>query len=227
MSRDLGPLRIWSLGFLGTVLSVTVSYLWLDRPISHLAHEVLQQFRLFEKLASIPDVVTPLAVVAVLVLTLDRSRGGKLSRLQSVLLLASISLALAVVAKDELKFAFGRTWPETWIGTNPSFIRDGVFGFFPFHGGRGYRSFPSGHTSVTFAVMTVFWICYPKFRLLYALMMGAMAIGLVGANFHFLSDVIAGAFLGVSIGWISVALWEMGARRVRPDASSAAGARLD
>lgn len=227
MSRDLGPLRIWSLGLVGTVTSVTVSYLWLDRPISHLAHEVLQRFQLFEKLALIPDAVGPLALIAIMVLALHGWSGAKLSRLQTVLLLSGISLALAVIVKDELKFAFGRTWPESWIGNNPSLIRDGVFGFFPFHGGSGYRSFPSGHTTITSAVLTVFWICYPKFRLLYALVMGAVAIGLVGANFHFLSDVIAGAFLGVSVGWISVALWEMGARRVRPDAKSAAAARLD
>lgn len=216
-SPKLSPMRIWSLGLLGTAITVTVSYFWLDRPISHLAHAVLQRFDLFDKLTLIPDALTPLAVVAVMVLALRGSSRAKLSRWQTVLLVAGISLTLAVIAKDELKTAFGRTWPETWIGNNPSLIRDGVFGFFPFHGGRGYRSFPSGHTSVTFAVMTVFWICYPKLRLLYAFVMAAMAIGLVGANFHFLSDVIAGGFLGVSIGWISVTLWEVGARRLRGD----------
>ena len=219
--------RNWSLAFVGTVISVTATYFWLDRPISHLAHEILQRFNLFEKLALIPDALAPLAVVAVMVLALHGLSRAKLSRWQSVLLLAGISLTLAVVVKDELKFAFGRTWPETWIGNNPSFIRDGVFGFFPFHGGRGYRSFPSGHTTVTFAVMTVFWICYPRFRLPYALVMAAMAIGLVGANFHFLSDVIAGAFLGISVGWISVALWEIGLRRVRPKGGAAEGVRQD
>jgi membrane-associated phospholipid phosphatase len=135
-----------------------------------------------------------------------------------VLFVAGISLALGAMAKAELKFAFGRTWPETWTRNNPSLIRDHVYGFFPFHGGPGYASFPSGHTTVVCAVMTVFWICYPRFRPLYALAMAAVAIGLVGANFHFLSDVIAGAFLGVSVGWISVALWESGTRWVRKDA---------
>lgn len=219
-SPKSSPMRNWSLGLLGTVMAVTVSYFWLDRPISHLAHGLLQRFDLFEQLTLIPDALTPLAVVAVMILALRGSSRAKLSRWQTVLLVASISLVLAVIAKDELKTAFGRTWPETWIGNNPSLIRDGVFGFFPFHGGRGYRSFPSGHTTVTFAVMTVFWICYPKFRLLYAFVMAAMAIGLVGANFHFLSDVIAGGFLGVSIGWISVTLWEVGARRLRGDSTT-------
>ena len=50
--------------------------------------------------------------------------------------------------------------------------------------------------------------------------MAAVAIGLVGANFHFLSDVIAGGFLGISAGWLAVALWEMGDRQVRPPAAT-------
>ena len=32
-------------------------------------------------------------------------------------------------------------------------------------------------------------------------------VGLVVANYHFLSDVIAGAFVGVTAGWIATALW--------------------
>jgi membrane-associated phospholipid phosphatase len=132
--------------------------------------------------------------------------------------LSGASLAVATVLKDELKFAFGRTWPETWIRNNPSFIRDGVYEFFPFHGGPGYTSFPSGHAATICTVMTVLWICYPRWRPLYGLCMLAVAVGLVGANFHFLSDVIAGSYLGISAGWLGVTLWEIGDRQVRPPA---------
>jgi len=139
------------------------------------------------------------------------------------MLLSGVSLAVAVIIKDQLKFAFGRAWPETWTRNNPSFIRDGVYGFYPFHGGAGYASFPSGHTTMICTVMTVLWICYPRFRPVYALCMAAVAIGLVGANFHFLSDVIGGGFLGLSAGWLGVALWEIGDRQVRPDKGAASG----
>ena len=75
--------------------------------------------------------------------------------------------------------------------------------------------------------MTVLWICYPRFRPLYALCMAAVAVGLVGANFHFLSDVIAGGFLGISAGWLGVAMWEIGDRQVRPPAAGeGAGSEL-
>jgi membrane-associated phospholipid phosphatase len=220
-------LRNWSLGFFGTAIAVAASYLWLDRPISLLAHDELQRFHLFEKLSLIPEALTPLAVVACIVaLGLRGLSGRPLSRFQSVVLLSGLSLAVAVVAKDQLKFAFGRPWPETWIFNNPSFIRDGAYGFQPFHGGPGYASFPSGHMAMTCSVITVLWICYPAYRPAYAIAMAAVAVGLVGANFHFLSDAIAGGFLGISAGWVGVALWEISVRQVRPEAGAAADPRV-
>ena len=212
----MNGLRNWSLGFLGTAVAITVSYLWLDQPIAHLAHAELQRFHLFEKLTLIPDALVPLAVVAFGVLGLRGLTGRQLSRFQTVMLLSGVSLAVAIIIKDQLKFAFGRPWPETWIRNNPSFIRDGLYGFQPFHGGAGYASFPSGHATMICTVMTVLWICYPRFRAVYALCVAAVSVGLVGANFHFLSDVIAGGFLGMTVGWLGVGMWESGARQVRP-----------
>ncbi len=57
-------------------------------------------------------------------------------------------------------YVFGRDWPETWIDNNPSLIRDGAYGFHPFHGNSAYGSFPSGHTARTLAVAAVVWIAY-------------------------------------------------------------------
>ena len=69
------------------------------------------------------------------------------------------------------------------------------------------RSFPSGHTAVTCAVISVLWVLYPHWRALYGAIVLAVAVGLIGANYHFLSDVIAGGFVGTSIGWMTVAIW--------------------
>jgi hypothetical protein len=41
---------------------------------------------------------------------------------------------------------------------------------------------------------------------------------MVGADFHFLGDVIAGGFLGITAGWLGVTLWEVGVHQVRPGA---------
>jgi membrane-associated phospholipid phosphatase len=62
--------------------------------------------------------------------------------------------------------------------------------------------------TATTAVLSVLWICYPRLRPLYVLIALAVAIGLIGSNFHFLGDCIAGAFLGSSIGWMTVVLFD-------------------
>jgi membrane-associated phospholipid phosphatase len=212
------PAQKWLLSFAGTVVAVAVSYAWLDRPIALFAHEQLKQYNLFELLTHIPEVATPVVIVAFVALGFWALTSHTLTRLETVIALDAATLAVAEEVKDQLKYAFGRTWPETWVRNNPSFIRDGVFGFFPFHGGPGYASFPSGHTTAICAVMSVLWICYPRYRIVYALCIAAVAVGLVGANFHFLSDVIAGGFLGISAGWMAVGIWELGQHRLRPPA---------
>jgi hypothetical protein len=37
----------------------------------------------------------------------------------------------------------------------------------------------------------------------------AVGVGLVRPNYHFLSDVIAGGFLGVSAGWLVRSIWKV------------------
>jgi membrane-associated phospholipid phosphatase len=144
----------------------------------------------------------------------ERCKKKPLSRLESVLLVCSLSVVTASIIKDQLKFVFGRTWPETWVGNNPSLIHDGVYGFNPFHIGAAFRSFPSEHVTILLAVASVLWICYPKFRIVYSIAVAAVIASVIGANFHFLADCIAGAFVGASTGWIAVILWDTGRRPI-------------
>jgi membrane-associated phospholipid phosphatase len=221
----MSGLRNWTLGLVGTAILVVVSYLWLDRPIALFAHAQLQGIDLFSWLNRVPDVLPPIVLMAVAVVAQRMLAGRPLTKFLTVVMLSGLSLAAAVLAKNELKLAFGRTWPETWTRNNPSFIRDGVYGFFPFQGGPWYSSFPSGHTTGICTVMTVLWLCYPRYRALYALAIAAVAVGLVGADYHFLSDVIAGGFLGVTAGWLGVELWEAGVHQVRPGVEPPVGRR--
>ena len=64
--------------------------------------------------------------------------------------------------------------------------------------------------TLTCAAVAVFWISYPRFQPFYAMTIAAVAISLIGANFHFLSDVMAGAFIGCCTGWIAVLMWDAG-----------------
>ncbi len=198
----------WLIGLAATAVAVVIAYVWLDRAIALFAHRGAAQPEVLGGLTHIPDPLLPLAIVIFVAAGLIVMSGRVLPKLYATMLLCAMSAMIAEVTKSILKFVFGRTWPETWVRDNPSFIHDGVYGFHFFHSGDAYASFPSGHLSVTAAVVSVLWIAYPRWRALYALVILAVTVGLVGANYHFLSDVIAGGFVGVSTGWMTTALWQ-------------------
>lgn len=197
----------WGLSLVGTALAGAGAYLWLDRPIALTAYAYHAYQGSFAKLTYIPEPLAPLASVTFFAAGLWVLAGRSLPAWGTVALLSSISVLVTELTKTQLKYVFGRTWPETFVQNNPSFIRDGVFGFNFFHGGAGYASFPSGHTAAICALVSVLWIMVPKGRPLYVLAVLAVVVGLMGADYHFLSDMIAGGFLGTSIGWMTVTLW--------------------
>ncbi len=191
-------LRRWLLILALVALTVSVSYFWIDRPLAAFLHD--QRPHIPRILAQISDPLIWIAAITFFALGLLTLAGRPLSKMHTALLLCSLSLLVAETIKNYLKFVFGRTWPETWYQNNPSFIHDGIYGFNWFHEGAAYQSFPSGHMTTVGAVVSVLWIYYPQLRVLY-LIFGLIAlVGLVGGNFHFLSDAIAGAFVGASTG---------------------------
>ena len=199
--------QTWLASLAATVVTVGIAYAWIDRPVSFYAHAHLAQYRFFGQLPHLAEWLFGVAVVVFVVAGIVALLGRPLCRCHRVLLLASVSLTASATIKETLKFVFGRTWPETWTNNNPSLIQNGVYGFNPFQGGNGwYSSFPSGHTTAACAAMSVLWICFPRYRPLYVIFVALVVGGLIGANYHFVSDIIAGGFIGISTGYVSVLL---------------------
>src|SRR5262249_43713621 len=86
---------------------------------------------------------------------------------------------------------------------NPSLFQDAVFGFNPFHGGPGFPSFSSGPSAGICSVISGLWWAYPSLRAIYISCVAAVAVGLCGANYHFLSDILSAIFVGLSVGYIT------------------------
>lgn len=90
-----------------------------------------------------------------------------------------------------LKPVFGRTGPHSWLDHNQ----------YAFHWLRGripqWQSMPSGEVAILGATFGVLWIVLPRWRWAYVLVGGIEALGLVWFQWHFASDVIAGAALGI------------------------------
>ncbi|HLY54234.1 MAG TPA: phosphatase PAP2 family protein, partial [Stellaceae bacterium] len=157
--------RRLGLAALAGLLPAVLAILFVDRAVSDAVHEELHGVRLFVWLTWIAEPILPLSAAFLLlvggVAAFGRLPAGGAMR---VALAAAVASLVASAIKDQLKYAFGRTWPETWTQGNPSWIGDHVYGFFPFHGGQGWASFPSGHTTMIAAPMAVLWCVAPRLR---------------------------------------------------------------
>ena len=65
------------------------------------------------------------------------------------------------------------------------------------HSFSSYTSFPSGHTTTTFTIFTYLTLLFPKYIYLWLTLATLVAGGRVIATAHYLSDVVAGAALGI------------------------------
>jgi len=201
------PHRAW-LALASCVLLVALSILFVDRPASTWSHEHLGRPELVNRITHLADplpigATLGLAGVAIAVAFCGKQPG----RHSQTLIAASLAIIVAAGIKEQLKFLFGRPWPETWTSSNPSWISDHAFGFHFAHGGTGWESFPSGHMAEVAALAAVVWLRMPRIRWLSIAMAALVAAALWCTDYHFVGDIVAGAFLGVAcgIGMVAVA----------------------
>src|SRR4051812_23715070 len=198
--------RLYVGTFVACVVLSVLSILFVDRAVSAWAHTLNRPDPL-EWLTHIIDPFVPAALVGLAAAAIAAIFGWRPGPLGRAIIALCIAVLIATVLKEELKFLFGRTWPETWVGNNPSWIKDGVYRFEPLHGGRGWAALPSGHMALIAAPCTVLWMLAPRiWRWLWAALILAMAIGLIASDYHFVGDMIAGTFVGWACGISAVAL---------------------
>jgi membrane-associated phospholipid phosphatase len=185
---------------LSCVVLVSLSIAFIDRPLARLMHGTFHRSLWLLPFAGIGQIPLSLAGPVLIVAAVAALFGWRPGRWGWSAIGCAVAVVIATSAKSLLKEAFGRTWPESWLGNNPSLIGTGAYGFHPFHGGEGWASFPSGHCAAISAVAGVLWWRAPGLRWLWALLVVLTAAGLVTDTYHFLGDVIAGGYLGFACG---------------------------
>ena len=128
--------------------------------------------------------------------TLGRETGGVDADTATLFVERHVGLAAETVFKG----ISGRSWPD------PAYVQNHLYGFHFLQGDPRASSFPSGHSIIAAAIVTVLWIRIPRLRIVSLLLASAVMCVLIVTNFHWVSDVIAGAYLGVAIGWMTVRL---------------------
>ncbi|QSH41129.1 phosphatase PAP2 family protein [Lentisphaerota bacterium ZTH] len=182
-----------------TAILCTVSVLYVDKPLSYAMHEIRigKYYDILFYMQFIVDIMHKIFPIVLLYLIV-KYMIGKFACFDRFLFTATTGCLAANSIRGGLKFVFGRTWTETFKDANPSLIQNGVYRFNFFHGSEiAFQSFPSGHSIIIFAFATALWLMYPKARGVAAALCAIVVIGLLGCNFHFLGDIIAGAFIGI------------------------------
>jgi membrane-associated phospholipid phosphatase len=98
-----------------------------------------------------------------------------------------------------LKWIFGRTEAHNWL------FHPERYGFHWFAGSEGYLGFPSGHMMVFTPLFLALWDFFPRYRVYYVTVWLFLGIALIVTEYHFLSDVAAGIYVGILIYQLVVA----------------------
>lgn len=118
--------------------------------------------------------------------------------------LISLTFPVAFFIKTNLQILFGRMPPRYLDDNHLLFLRkEDLYGFHPFQMG----SFPSGHMTIFTAALTMLCYFYPRRKPLVITLLLILALLLLYYNYHFLSDIIAGTYLGVFIATVIYRLY--------------------
>jgi len=196
-------------GYLVIILSLIVfliiigSIRYVDARIAVSVMNFLRSIKSLHKATdNIPDILPHLVgtgTVLMWVIYLYRLHKKKRDAETQFLLLSATALPAAYLLKMFFQFTFGRTSTRSWL------IEGRPLMFNWFHGINN-GCFPSGHMTVFAAFGTAILLYYPKYRQPVLILLSLLGIALIATDYHFLSDVIAGAYLGAITTY---SLWYM------------------
>jgi len=208
---DRAAFRYWVFALFLCTIAVVVCIAYVDRPAAEFLETHLRRTTLW---AWLDRVLRPLDLVVVTELFFLFGcgiwvlSGRQLCSWTETPLLSAWSTVWAVAATIICKHIFGRAWPD------PTYVHDHLYGFHFLRGGQHWDSFPSGTAAISTAIVSVLWIMRPRWRVVSLLIVVLLSGAVVVTNFHWMSDVIAGAFLGASIGWSTVRLRDPQSRNI-------------
>lgn len=183
------------LRLLCAVVLCSVSIIFFDGPVARLFADSMLHHHQNQYAIGAGLLLAPLLVAGIVSgLLIWRGRGASLEK--QMLFLGGSSAIISFVLNDLLlKPLFGRRDVDVFL-YYPSH-----YGFYPFQGEWGY-SFPSGHMAIIAAFISVLWRYFPRGKALYVVFLVFTAVMLLVGEWHFVSDLIAGAFLGNMISII-------------------------
>jgi len=193
--------QIWLLWLAGCALLTALSFGYVDLPV---ARHFWNTGRFLQPLNSGLGAAVVLSCESALTvgLVLSRLIRGHLSRLGTTLVIACLASICT--------YAFNDIVLKPWFGVPvPLAVMAGAAHRFDFFAGPGNYSFPSGHMALAASFAGV---CMSLYRVAFwslAALLVLTAVLLVVGDWHFVSDVIAGSFVGLTAGLLAGEVWRL------------------
>ncbi|MGA7522702.1 MAG: phosphatase PAP2 family protein [Acidobacteriaceae bacterium] len=193
------PGLIWFLSLLICLLVGAVAFVYLDVPIARHVYGILGSSGKLAKGLTSAVLLSAEAAVALTLIVIRITR-GHLSPLGEAAALACLTSICAYSINDSaLKFLCGVP--------NPAAVIHGAPHAFHLLSGSAITSFPSGHMVLSAAFAGVFMRLYRSSVLPLSALLFVGAVLLIVGDWHFVSDVVAGTFIGVSAGLLAGEVW--------------------
>lgn len=183
------------------LIMTVISYLFWDIPLTKYCRELNQTIK------NVAEEVTRFGIStwyiissAVLYLFFRYICKNYLNAARALFVFLSLSVSGIVI--NIIKWIAGRHRP---VG----FFHHGYFGFSFFGTGYEWASFPSGHAQTAFAFAASLTILFPRWGVPLFVAAGAVGISRIILTSHYLSDVIAGAGIGILLTMVVKYFFDM------------------
>ncbi len=199
-SRLLRLTLVWGLV---VVFLIVLSYVFLDRPAAWAAHSLKSSgtFAFGKAVSMLANSTVVFALPAGgLILAALNLTGPAPKPWARDLLYFCLTVCAAVAMVEIVKFIFGRYRPVLLFNENR-------FGFTWFTDIGSLNSFPSGHTTRIFAMCTALALLFRRLAIPLFALAALVGVCRVLALKHYPSDVLAGAYLGITVAAWAHAVW--------------------
>jgi membrane-associated phospholipid phosphatase len=171
------------------LISIIISYLFFDIPITKYCLTLSPTIKRMAEVITSFGIATWYFVASILLYLFYRFiYKNNLYAKRSFFIF--LSLCIIGIFNTLLKWIAGRHRPMDLL--NPGNFGFDFFGLF-----YESTSFPSGHTQTAFTLATALTILFPRWGIPLFILAGAVGISRIILTSHYLSDVIAGAGIGI------------------------------
>lgn len=171
------------------MLLMMISYVLLDRPLALFCRTLNPDvMKVFGWITELGISTGYLIGFAALFVYFKFFRRRELAANRALFVFTAVALSGVII--NLIKPVVGRLRPKMLFEAD-------LYGFEPLRIGYEYNSFPSGHATTVFALAAALALLFPRWRLPLSVFAAAVGFSRIVIGSHYLSDVMAGAYMGI------------------------------